>query len=309
MYWLGIGWWDLGLACAFLSCMSNLPAAFSSVVVWRLVWIACRSFFDLLCELLFDFPLPLGLIFIYRCALYSFRPISWLPSFPVILLCHSCHNDSILLGLFGLALLGPLVFLFMGYCVPFALFSLGHPWPVLLPLGFLILFTNSAFPWAITNFIGLPWPNYFILILGVHGLAINPLLSLFALLLGLQWPILTFLHHILPMGMLFLSFRASLSPFTSSGPTCLFYEPMIHHSCRLGLMALPLVCQTSTALVVGLFAFQLDPQKWPSTMTKIHPKPKNWTKYPLNLKMTNIPPKPKKDQYPRNLKKINTLET
>ena len=197
----------------------------------------------------------------------------------------------------------------MGYCVPFALFSLGHPWPVLLPLGFLIPFTNSAFPWAITNFIGLPWPNYFILILGVHGLAINPLLSLFALLLGLQWPILTFLHHILPMGMLFLSFRASLSPFTSSGPTCLFYEPMIHHSCRLGLMALPLVCQTSTALVVGLFAFQLDPQKWPSTMTKIHPKPKNWTKYPLNLKMTNIPPKPKKDQYPQNLKKINTLET
>ena len=189
---LCIGWWDLGLACAFLSCMSNLLAAFSSVVVWRLVCIACRSFFDLLCELLFDFPLPLGLIFIYRCALYSLRPISWLPSFPVILLCHFCHNDSILLGLFGLALLGPLVFLLMGSCVPFALFSLGHPWPVLLPLGFLIPFTNSAFPWAITNFIGLPWPNYFILILGVHRLAINPLLSLFTLLLGLQWPILTF---------------------------------------------------------------------------------------------------------------------
>ena len=255
MYWLGIGWWDLGLACAFLSCMSNLPAAFSSVVVWRLVWIACRSFFDLLCELLFDFPLPLGLIFIYRCALYSLRPISWLPSFPVILLCHSCHNDSILLGLFGLALLGPLVFLFMGYCVPFALFSLGHPWPVLLPLGFLILFTNSAFPWAITNFIGLPWPNYFVLILGVHGLAINPLLSLFALLLGLQWPILTFLHHILPMGMLFLSFWASLSPFASSRSIYLFHGLVIHYSCNLGLMVLPSVFQPFAALVAGLSSF------------------------------------------------------
>ena len=62
----------------------------------------------------------------------------------------------------------------------------------LLPLGFLIPFTNSVFLWAITNFIGLPWPNYFILILGVHRLAINLLLSLYALLLGLQWPILTF---------------------------------------------------------------------------------------------------------------------
>ena len=92
----------------------------------------------------------------------------------------------------------------------------------LLPLGLFIPFTNSAFSWAITNFIGLPWPNYFILILGIHGLAINPLLSLFALLLGLQWPILTFLHHILPMGMLFLSFRASLSSFTSSRPIYYF---------------------------------------------------------------------------------------
>ena len=78
-----------------------------------------------------------------------------------------------------------------GLLCPFCFFS----WASLvrlLPLGFLIPFTNSAFSWVITNFIGLPWPNYFILILGVHELAINPLLSLFALLLGLQWPILTF---------------------------------------------------------------------------------------------------------------------
>ena len=52
--------------------------------------------------------------------------------------------------------------------------SLAH----LLSLGFLNPFTNSAFWWAFTNFIGLPWPNYLILILGVHRLAINPFLCL-----------------------------------------------------------------------------------------------------------------------------------
>ena len=133
--------------------------------------------------------------------------------------------------------------------------SLAH----LLPLGFLIPFTISAFSLAITNSIGLPWPNYFILILGIYGLAINLLLSLFPLLLGLQWPILTFLHHILPMGMLFLSSRASLSPFTSSRPICLFHELVIHHSCCLSLMVLPPVYQLFAALVAGLSSLHLDP--------------------------------------------------
>ena len=46
---------------AFLPCMSkNLPTALSFAVVWRLACIVCRSFFNLSCELLFDFPLPLG---------------------------------------------------------------------------------------------------------------------------------------------------------------------------------------------------------------------------------------------------------
>ena len=135
----------------------------------------------------------------------------------------------------------------------------------LLPLGFLILLTNSAFPWAITNFIGFPCPNYFILILGVYELAINPLLSLFALLLSLQWPILTFLYHILSMGMLFLSFEASLSPFTSLRPICLFHEPVIHHSCRLGLMVFSLVCQTFAALIVVLL-LHLGSTSLPSTL-------------------------------------------
>ena len=36
-YWLGTGWWCLGLARAFLSDMSkSLPAAYAFVVIWRL---------------------------------------------------------------------------------------------------------------------------------------------------------------------------------------------------------------------------------------------------------------------------------
>ena len=58
----------------------------------------------------------------------------------------------------------PFVFL-LGILGPFAFFGL--LWP----------FANSAFLWVFTNFIGIPRPNYLILILGVNGSVINPLLS------------------------------------------------------------------------------------------------------------------------------------
>ena len=59
------------------------------------------------------------------------------------------------------------------------------------------------------------------------------------------------------MGMLFLSFRASLSSLASSRPICLFHGPVIHYSCCLGLMVLPSACQFFAALIVGLFFFLL----------------------------------------------------
>ena len=83
------------------------------------------------------------------------------------------------------------------------------PWAslaYLFALGFLGPFTNFVFPWAFTNFIGLPRPNYFILILGVHKPAINPLLSLLALLWAYRGPFLLFSHHTLPMGLLLTIF-------------------------------------------------------------------------------------------------------
>ena len=70
--------------------------------------------------------------------------------------------------------------------------------------------------------------------------------------------------------MLFLYFRASLSPFTSSRPIYLFHKPVIHYFCRLGLMVLPPVCQPIAALVAGLSSFHLDPQKWPSTFSPLN---------------------------------------
>ena len=112
-----------------------------------------------------------------------------MPPFPAILLCHSYRNDSILLGLFR-----PTIYSFpqwLNMTIDFPTYELLCPFFFSFSwasLAHLLPFTNFAFSWAITNFIGLPWPNYFILILGVHGLAINPLLSFFALLWTYRGP-------------------------------------------------------------------------------------------------------------------------
>ena len=66
--------------------------------------------------------------------------------------------------------------------------------------------------------------------------------------------------------MLFLSFRASLSPLASSRPICLFHRSVIHYSCCLGLMVLLSACQFFAALVFGLFFFLPGSHKWPSTL-------------------------------------------
>ena len=141
-------------------------------------------FFDILCELLFDFPFLLGAGLYLMIGLIFHWPTSWFPSFTVILFCYSYCNDLILLGLFRPAVYSFSQWLgmstgFFSYLwalvslLSFSWASLAH----LFSLGFLGLFANSAFPWAFTNFIGLPRPNNLILILGVHRPAINPLLS------------------------------------------------------------------------------------------------------------------------------------
>ena len=107
-----------------------------------------------------------------------------------------------------------------GSCVPFVFSwaSLTH----LLSLGFLSFFLNFAFSWAFTEFFGLPWPNYII----PHPWG----------LWARHQPLILCFHYFGPVvahsrfftsytahDLLFLSFRASLSPFTSSRPNCFFY--------------------------------------------------------------------------------------
>ena len=72
--------------------------------------------------------------------------------------------------------MGTVLLLLMGSYVPLG-FSFRHPWPDCF------LWTSTArllIPHShglLTNFIGLPQPNNLILIYGVHGPAINSLLS------------------------------------------------------------------------------------------------------------------------------------
>ena len=109
---------------------------------------------------------------------------SWFSLFLAMLYCYSCCNNLILLGLFWVSRLFLLsmachdhYFAFTyGLLCPFGL-SFGHPRPVYFlwvsSVHLLIPHSHELF----TNFIGLPWPNNLILIFGVHGPAINPLLS------------------------------------------------------------------------------------------------------------------------------------
>ena len=83
-------------------------------------------------------------------------------------------------------------------------FLFGNPWPICFPWAssahFLILHSHGLLL-TLLSFPGLITLSF---ILGAHELSINPLLSYFVTS-GLLWPILTFLHHIIPMSLLLLS--------------------------------------------------------------------------------------------------------
>ena len=108
---------------------------------------------------------------------------------------------------FSLSILDP--FAFHGHCRPicFPYASLVH---------FLILHSHG-FLLTLLGFLG---PITVSFILGAHGLSINPSLSYF-ITTGLLWPILTFLHHIMPMGLLLFSLG-------SFRPICFPQGPFIY---------------------------------------------------------------------------------
>ena len=76
----------------------------------------------------------------------------------------------------------------------------GLLWLISFSLDILVHFLILHFHRLLLTLLGFLGPITVSFILGPHGLCINPLLSYFML-----WPILTFLHHIMPMSLLLLS--------------------------------------------------------------------------------------------------------
>ena len=161
----------------------------------------------------------MGLGFVWLWAFlslaHSFAPFCSL-AFPAALFCYS-YCDVIwakLAGLLWVCCLFQLsitqydhwVFYYMA-CRLLAshLFPPRRPWPIYFPWASLIL-SNYASSWVFTNSFGLPRPNYFILHPWGSWACHQPLTFFTCITSGLLWPILTLLHHILPMGLLLLSF-------------------------------------------------------------------------------------------------------
>ena len=168
----------------------------------RLPWLACtvcRSFLTI-----FWFPFPLWLTLPRDWALldsglcfssaHHFSCYHLLPYHSIIPA--EKLFASILPGFFGPAVYSspngpvqPLVLLLHHWRAPVShLFSLGRPGPVCFPWASLALFLTSHHHGLLLNSLGFPGPITLFLILGVHGLAINPLLSLFSLLWACRGP-------------------------------------------------------------------------------------------------------------------------
>ena len=113
------------------------------------------------------------------------------------------------------------------------------------------LFLTLHYHRLLLNSLGFLGPITLFLILRVHGFAINPLLSFLSLLWACHGPFLLSTSYI-AHDLLFLSFQAPLSPFTSSRPICLSHGPMVHYSYRLDLMSFLSICQLLSIRVTGL---------------------------------------------------------
>ena len=162
----------------------------------RLPWLACIVCLPLFT--IFQFLFPLWLALLRNWALLD-GGLCFSSAYPF-----SCYHllpyhfiipveklfVSILLGLFGLAIYSspngpvqPLVLSLHHWRPPVShLFSLGRSRPVCFPWASSAFFLTLHSPGLLLNSSCFPGPITLSLILGVHGLAINPLLSLFLLL-------------------------------------------------------------------------------------------------------------------------------
>ena len=154
----------------------SLLAAHASVVIWRL---SVCVFWPFMWAFLW-FLTPFRSWALYNEGPYISLAHSWFSLFPATLNCYSCRNNLILLDLFWASRLFLFSVAYHEHCFAFTyglLCPFGHPRPDcflwIFSARLLIPHSHGLF----TNFIGLSWPNNLILILGIHGLAINPLLS------------------------------------------------------------------------------------------------------------------------------------
>ena len=178
LYWLGTGWWRLGLACASLSNLSkSLPAAHVSAVTWRLFvyvsWPFMRAFF-------WSFA-PIRSWASYDNGLYISLAHIWFSLLPTALACNSCRNDSILLDPFlgrpfysfsQWPITGTVLFFYSWAPMSLWFFSFWVSTArLLILLGFLGLFANSTLPWALLlTSLGFPGPITLSLSLGFMNL-------------------------------------------------------------------------------------------------------------------------------------------
>ena len=250
-------------------------------------------------ELFFDFPffyglLPLGAGLYLMVGFAFFQPTLLLLSFPIIPFCHSCC-DIIWPNLAGPLwacrlffpqwlnmVIGSFITLLTDSSIPFASSwaSLVH----LLSLDFLDLFPNSVFPWVFTNSSGLSRPNYLIPPPWGSWARHQPFIFFTCITLGLLWPILTFLHHILPIG---------LSPGSFKSVCFLKAHFFISWICDplflpLGLNGFSIFLPTLFCPCCWVSSFYLDSPKWSSTIClvyleiQIHKKKKKNIKLVIN---------------------------
>ena len=115
------------------------------------------------------------------------------------------------------------------------LFSLGRPKPICFPWASSALFLTSHYHGLLLTSLGFSGPITLFSSLGLMGLPSTPYFLCFHYF-GPAADHSHFFTSYTAHGLLFLSFRAPLGPFTSSRPICLSHGPVIHYSCHLSLM-------------------------------------------------------------------------
>ena len=150
------------------------------------------------------------------------------------------------------------------------LFSLKRPGPVCFPWTFPALFLTLYSPKLLLNSLDFPDPITLSLILRAHGFAINPLFSFFHYF-GSVVAHSCFSTSYIAHDLLFLSFRAPLSPFTSSRPFYFILFFLISWVCDplflpFGLNDFSFYLPNFFLSVLLGFFFPLGLSKWPSTI-------------------------------------------